>query len=133
MLVGHHSPQKVLDHDGILILPTTVIGVQVYRLLTQPMVYEEVVEHADDGVGPLPHVHCLIDQVIHLSGNRLAAHSKDCTLPGCKKVHGAGLKGVVWVEHLLCHVETVVGRDGSGVGWSAGCWWWWRKCAILVK
>ena len=29
-------------------------GVQVYHLLTQPMVDKEVVEHADDGVGTLP-------------------------------------------------------------------------------
>ena len=34
---GHHSPEQVLDHDGILVLPTTVIGVQVHPLLTQSM------------------------------------------------------------------------------------------------
>ena len=75
-----------------------------------------VVEHADNGVGALPHVDSFIDQVIYLSGNRLAAHSKDGTLPGGEKVHGAGLEGVVWVQHLLCHVETVVGTDRPAVG-----------------
>ena len=69
VLVGHDSPQQVLDHDGILVLPTTVIGMQVYRLLAQPMVFKKMMEHTYDGVGALPHVDSFIDQVVHLSGD----------------------------------------------------------------
>ena len=94
------------------------------------MVLEEVVEHADDGVGALPHVDSFIDEVSHLPGNGLAAYSKYCTLPRCEKVHWAG---VVGAEHLLRHVETVVGRDGSTVGRSLGSWWWWGEGAVLGK
>ena len=56
---------------------------QVYHFLTQPMVYKEVVEHADDGVGAFPHVDSFVNQVIYLSGNGLAAYSKNCTLSWC--------------------------------------------------
>jgi len=83
VLAGHNTPEEILDHDRILILPTTVVSVQVYRLLAQPMVYKEVVKHADDGVGALPHVDSFIDQVIDLPGNGLTAFSKNCNLPGC--------------------------------------------------
>ena len=83
MLAGHHPPEEILHHDCIFILPTTVVSMQVCRLLTQPMMCEEVVEHANDGVGALPHVDSFIDQVIYLSGNGLAAYSKNRTLPWC--------------------------------------------------
>jgi len=69
VLAGHNTPEEILDHDRILILPTTVVSMQVYCLLAQPMVYKEVVKHADDGVGALPHVDSFIDQVIDLPGN----------------------------------------------------------------
>ena len=55
----------------------------------------------------------------------LTTHTEDGTLSGCQKVHGARLKRIIRVEHLLCHVETVVVVDGSAVGWSL-CHWWWR-------
>jgi len=82
---------------------------QVYSLLAQPMVCKEMMEHTNDGVGALPHVNSLIDQVVHLSGDGLTTHTEDGTLSWCQKVHGAGLKRIVQVEHMLCHVKTVVG------------------------
>ena len=57
-----------------------VVSVQVYSLLTQSVVCKEVVEHADDGVGALPHVDSFINEVTDVSGNGLAAYSKNCTL-----------------------------------------------------
>ena len=84
VLTGHNTPKEILHHGCVLVLPTTVVGVQVYRLLTQPMVYEEVVEHADDGVGALPHIDSFINEVIDLvGGNGLTAHSKNRTLSWC--------------------------------------------------
>ena len=70
--------------------------------------------HTYEGVGALPHVNSLIDQEVHLSGEGLTTHTEDGT-SGCQEVHGAG---IIWVKHLLHHVETVVGRDRCGVGWS---------------
>ena len=112
-MASHDSPKQVLDHGSILILPTTVVGVQVYCLLAQPMVYEEMMEHTYDYVGALPHVDSLIDQVVHLSREGFTTHTKDGTLPGSQKVHGAELEGVIGVKLLLCLVKTVVGMDGS--------------------
>ena len=89
---------------------------QVYHLLAQPMVCKELMQHTDDGVGALPHVDSLVDQVVHLSGEGLATHTEDSTLSGCQEVHGARLKRIVQVKHLLRHVETVVDRDRCGVG-----------------
>ena len=117
MLFGHDSPQQVLDHDGVLVLSTTVVGVQVYCFLAQPIMHKEVVEHGYNGNGALPHVNSLVDQVVHLSGEGLTTHTEDGTLPGSQKVHWAGLERVVGVEYLLGHVETVVGMNGSVVGW----------------
>ena len=75
-----------------------------------PTTLIEVVEHSYDGVGALLHVDSLINQVVHLSGKGLTTHTKDGALPGCHEVHGAGLLRIIQVKHLLCHVETVVGR-----------------------
>ena len=71
MLACHHSPQKVLHHGGILILPTKVVGMMVYRLLAEPVVYKKMVQHANDSIGALTHVDSFIDQVVDLSGNGL--------------------------------------------------------------
>ena len=81
------------------------------------MMYKEVVQHTDDGVGALPHVDSLVNQIVDLPGDGLATDSKDCALPGSQGVHWAGLKRIVRIEHLLCHIKTVVGRDGCGIGW----------------
>ena len=130
VLPSHHSPQQVLDHGGILVLSTTVVSVQVYCFLAQPMVHKEMVEHTDDGIGALPHVYSLVNQVVHLMGDGLTTHTKDCALTGYQEVHWAGLKRIVGVEHLLCHVKTVVGRDRCGVGWLLRCWWWWKEGVV---
>ena len=72
-------------------------------------------EHGYNGNGALPHVNSLVDQVVHLSGEGLATHTEDCSLLGNQEVHWAGLERVVGVEHLLCHVKTVVGMAWMGV------------------
>ena len=81
------------------------------------MMHKEVVQHTHDRVGALPHVDSLVNQIAHLPGDGLATDSEDCALPGSQEVLWAGLKRIVWIEHLLCHFKTVVGRDGCGIGW----------------
>ena len=119
MLPSHHSLKQVLDHDGIFVLPTTVIGVQVYHLLTQPMVCKEIMQHTHNGIGALPHVHSIINQVVNLLGEGLTTHTKDGTLSGCQEVRTWD-----WAEEdhsgKKSYVEIVVGRDRCGV---ALCWW----------
>ena len=102
---GKHAPQQVSYHSIVLILTPTVVRVEVYVLLTEPMYLKEVMEHADNGVGSLPNVNCLVNQVINLTWDSLTAHSKDGTLSWGKEVHGARLEGVIRVEYLLGHVK----------------------------
>ena len=90
-------------------------------------------EHGYNGNGALPHVNSLVDQVLHLSGEGLTTHTEDGTLPGSQKVQWAGLERVVGVEYLLGHVETVVGMDGSVIGWPLCCRWWWREGVFCGK
>ena len=47
---GEHAPQQVSYHGVVLILTPTVVSVEVDVLLSKPMYFEEVMEHADDGV-----------------------------------------------------------------------------------
>ena len=54
------TPGKVLYHTAVLILTRTVVSVQVNFLFAKTMVFQEVVELADYGVGSLTTVTCLI-------------------------------------------------------------------------
>ena len=87
-----HAPQQVSYHSIVLILTPTVVRMEM-NVLTEPMYPREMMEHADDGIGSLPDVKCLINQVINLTWDSLTAHSIDSTLSWGKKVHGARLEG----------------------------------------
>ena len=97
----------------VLILTPTVVRVEVDVLLAEPMYPKEMMEHADDGIGSLPGVSGLVNQVINLTWDSLTAHSIDGTLSWGKEVHGARLEGVIRVEYLLGHVEGIVHIDGN--------------------
>ena len=47
---GEHAPQQVSYHGVVLILTPTVVSVEVDVLLSKPMYFKEVMEHADDGI-----------------------------------------------------------------------------------
>ena len=96
MEAGEYSPQQVSYHCTVLILTPTVVSMEVYLLLTQPMYFKEVMQHADDGVGTFTTVNCLINEVNDLAWKTFAAYTQDATLPWDKEVHGARLLGVVW-------------------------------------
>ena len=63
-----HSPTQVLDHRVVFVLTHTVISVQMDVHLSKAVRLKEVVEHADDGVRPLPDIHRLVDEVVNLPG-----------------------------------------------------------------
>ena len=79
MKSGEHVLQQVSYHSVLLILTPTVVCVEVDVLLSEPMYFKEMVEHADDGVRPFTYVEGFINKVIHLTWYSLAAYSKDCT------------------------------------------------------
>ena len=58
---GENTPQQVSYHDVILVLTPTVVRMEVDVLLTEPMYFKEVMEHAHHCVSTLAHVHCLIN------------------------------------------------------------------------
>ena len=62
MQSGKHTPQQVSYHSVVLILTPTIVRVEVDVFLTEPMYLEEMMEHADNGVGSLPSVNCLINR-----------------------------------------------------------------------
>ena len=47
---SEHVPQQVPYHGVVLILTPTVVSVEVDVLLSKPMYFEEVMEHADDAL-----------------------------------------------------------------------------------
>ena len=53
---SEHAPQQVSYHGVVLVLTPTVVSVEVDVLLPEPMYFEEVMEHADDGVCSLASV-----------------------------------------------------------------------------
>lgn len=85
----------------ILVLPTTVVGMQLQVGLSEVVGLEEMVYHADNGVGSFPCLCGFIYQVVNLlvgDSNRtvpltrfsvylawysLAAYTKDGAFPGC--------------------------------------------------
>ena len=77
---GHHPPDEVMEHRIVLILPHAVVGMKVDIHLSQTMLLEEVMEHADDRVGPLPCVAGFIYEVVYLPWKGFATYPKDSTL-----------------------------------------------------
>ena len=55
-----------LDHPVILVLPTTVVGVEMDRPLSQGLVIEEMVKQADHSICTFACHHSLINKVVHL-------------------------------------------------------------------
>ena len=83
------------------------------------MLFEEVVEHADDGVSTLPCVTCFINEVVDLPGDGFTTYPKDSALPWGEEVDGARLKGIRRIVHLLCHVKGIVNNRGKGAGFTS--------------
>ena len=63
MEAGEYSPQLVSYHCTVLILTPTAISMEVDILLTQPMYFNEMMQHADDGVGTLATVNYLNNEI----------------------------------------------------------------------
>ena len=110
---SEYAPPQVSYHDVVLILTPTVVRVEVDITLAEPMYFEEVVQHADDGIGPFTYIYSFVDEVIDLAGYSLATNSKYCTFSRSEEVHWARLEGVVWVEHLLSQIKGVVSLNGA--------------------
>ena len=53
---------------------------------------KEVVEHADDGVRPLPDIHRLVNEVVNLPWDGLTTHPKESTLSGREEIDWPGLE-----------------------------------------
>ena len=66
------------------------------------MVHKEMVEHAYDGIGALPHVDSLVNQVVHLSGEGLTTHTEDGILRG---VIGPSWRGSFFFIYLFIAIS----------------------------
>ena len=76
--------------------------------LTKPMYLKKMMEHADNCVGPLSCVTCLIKEVIDLPWDSFTTYPKNSTLPRGEEVNGARLERVGRIVHLLGHIKGVV-------------------------
>ncbi len=117
---SYHPPGKVLDHGIVFVMSLSawrytsfspvvktfvvITNLNYYGfsftlmlLLTQPVVVEEIVQLADDCVGPLPTITCFIAQKVHLSRS---SNSKHYTLPRGQEVDGTWLERVTREVHL---------------------------------
>ena len=72
------------------------------------MMVKKVVEHADNCIGTLSNIGSLVDNKVHLSGNGLAANSKQGSLLGGEEVDGSGLQRIAWVMHLLSEIKRIL-------------------------
>ena len=91
---NHHLPDEVVEHCIIFILAHIVVGVLEDVHLSQSMLPKEMVEHADDSIGPLPCVTGFINEVVDLPWNGFTIYPKDCTLARSEQVYGAWLERV---------------------------------------
>ena len=65
VMISHCMPGKVPEHGVVLILASSIVGVQENLLLTKAMVVEEEVQLTDHIVGPLTTVTRLGMAVLH--------------------------------------------------------------------
>ena len=99
--------------------------------LSESMMFEEVVKHADNCIGPLPDIRCLVYHEVDLSGNGFTAYPKQGSLPGCHEVDGARLPGVAGVVQLLSEVEGIMHNNGVASGLDVAINGWWGEASIL--
>ena len=130
---NHHPPYEVMEHSVILVLPHTIVRMKVDMCLSQSMLLEEMVEHADDGVGPLPRIAGFINEVVDLPWNGFTTYPKDSALARGEEVDWARLEGVRGIVNLLCHVKGVVDDRGQGARRELGGGWRRREHASLLK
>ena len=108
MKASHHPPKEVVEHSIILILPHTIVRVEMNMCFTKSMLRKEMVEHADNCVSSLVRVIRLIYKVVYLPWKALTAHTEDGTFSRCKEIDRTGLQRVEGVMYLLCHIERIV-------------------------
>ena len=73
---NHCAPHEVLEHSVIFILPHAVVGVKVDVTLSKTVHLEEMMQQTENGVGSLPCVSRLINQVCNLSKKSLTTDPK---------------------------------------------------------
>ena len=78
-----NMPQQVSYHGVVFILTPAVVCMKMDFLLTEPMHFKKVMEHADDSVSSFTHVNCLINEVVDLTWYAFAAHSENRTFSMC--------------------------------------------------
>ena len=61
----------------------------------------KIVEYADNCIGTLPRVNCLIHQEVDLSRYCLTTYPEDGTLPWCEEINRPWLLWIAWIVDLL--------------------------------
>ena len=77
----------------IIVLTHAIICVEVEVLFAKAMMFQVMVQHANDHICTFTNVGCLINQVVDLPWNSLVAFPNRCTLHLHRKYRGPGCRG----------------------------------------
>ena len=92
--VGHAPPTKVLEHAPVLVLSSTVVSVQIHRILPEAVMIEVVVKLTYYYVRSLSTIQRFVSKKVNLAGDGLAVHTKDGTPTWCQEKDRARL---LWI------------------------------------
>ena len=91
---SEYAPQQVSYHDVVLILTPIVVRVEVDITLAEPMYFEEMVQHAHDGIGSFTYIYSFVDEVIDLARGIASQQTPNIAhFLGVRKYIGPGWRG----------------------------------------
>ena len=103
----HHSPHEVVEHGIVLVLPHTVVRMQVNMCFSQAMLLKKVVEQRDDGPFPVS----LASSMRLICRGMASQHTpKIPHLRGVRKYMGPGSEAL-WVSVLTWPPKLCPGLD----------------------
>ena len=92
--VRHHSPQQVLQHSIVLVLPGAIVCMEVALCFFEAKVLKKKVQQTNDSVRSFAGLNSLIKEEQGHLWNGFSHHTEDSALSGSFEVDGAWLLGV---------------------------------------
>ena len=87
---------------------------KMYSSLTKSEVLKVMMHVTDSSVSSFANGTCLVNQIIHLSRNRLVHDTKNATFARGLKINGSQLHWIAGNMDLLCEIKRVMHCDVEG-------------------